>query len=201
MYHEVNTKRPSIWRLIVEIPKIAFGYDDFLQPKQKAKHMMNEKAARRLLDDINMDRGQSTAPIDPPAKPATQAQIAGIRAVLAAAIDTAMVCDGYLADDIDKVRKNVAAQDNKIKALEEAICPRVAARLESLEKAVVSLQALAITKPAATAKPAEPVFYINGEPYSAEEARVASIIARGVRFRTMEDYKKAQEIIKLIRGT
>lgn len=30
MYQQVNNKRPSVWRLLIEIPKIAFGRDDFL---------------------------------------------------------------------------------------------------------------------------------------------------------------------------
>jgi hypothetical protein len=173
---------------------------------------MNPNAFERLKNDLMRDAASmpwARRPSTPnggvpgidtaqPAKPVTQAQIENLHRVLKVVIDTAEHCDASLADGLDAQVKQIAAHTNQIKALEEAICPRVAARLESLEKAVASLQGAGTkTAPAAASKPG---FMIGGIGYTAEEGRVASIIAGGpVRFQA--DFKKAREIVDLLRGS
>lgn len=149
-----------------------------------------------------------------PAKPVTQAQIDGIHTMINIVAKTAESCDLSLA-------KHITTQGHQIKALEEAICPRVAARLQSLEKAQASheefnglqgaenrlvferlkqLEARLDAKPAAPAKPADPVFYINNVPYTAEEGQVARLIADGGA-RSVVHWQIARTIVRFVRGS
>lgn len=153
----------------------------------------------RLKEDLMNDAREAT-------KPVTSAQIANIHRMIDIVARTAESCDLDLA-------KHVTTQGHQIKALEEAICPRVAARLQSLEHArscqsaenrlvydkLKELEAkLQPVTPAPAASP--PGFMINGIGYTMEEGRVASIIAGGVA-RNKEDFNKAREIVDLLRGS
>lgn len=162
----------------------------------------------RLMNDLRLD--SATPPWEPrvqpraehpsksttdgratDANPVTQADVRAIHAQIDVIAKTAEFCDKALADAL-------TAQGHQIKALEEAICPRVAARLQSLEKAVVSLQGLATMK-APAAAPERQSFLIMGVRYTDLEARVATLVAGGpIRFSA--DFKKAREIIALVRA-
>lgn len=168
----------------------------------------------RLMNDLKADQERATpgrfadalrrdltnGAQNPPAKPVSQSDIRAIHAQIDVIAKTAEFCDKALAEGQDMLDKRIAGQGHQIKALEEAICPRVAARLQSLEKAVASLQEAATKKtPAASVQREARTFSIMGVLYTALEARVAAVIADGpIRFST--DFKRAREIIALVRA-
>lgn len=118
----------------------------------------------------------------------------------------------------------LAKLENQIKALEEAICPRVAARLQSLEKAIdnqhelnaiqselnetvfyrLNVQGTSIDteQPAKPAKPVGPHSIVsNGVVYSRREADIARKIdeSTNISFHCFTDYLPlAREIVELI---
>lgn len=178
--------------------------------------MMNEDYKGRRFSGQNTGPGETAAPV----QPVTQTQIANIHRMIDIIAKTAESCDLSLA-------KHVTTQGHQIKALEEAICPRVAARLAALERrtegltnyldktnfptpdslvsrmqflenAVAALQGPVINKPSPAASP--PGFMVGDIGYTVEEGRVAAIIAGGpIRFTA--DFKKAREIVDLLRGS
>lgn len=157
----------------------------------------------RFADALRRDHLSNGAQ-NPPAKPVSQSDVRAIHAQIDVIAKTAEFCDKALAEGQEVFEQRLVNQltkaHNRIEALEEAICPRVAARLQSLEKAVVSLQGLATMKATpAPAKPEARTFSIMGVLYTALEARVATVVADGpIRFST--DFKKAREIIALVRA-
>lgn len=175
----------------------------------------------RLMNDLI--RPYSTEP-EPTAKPAQpspsapwDADIRNVYALIGGVIDAAQTFDVTLS-------KHMVAQSHQINALEEAICPRVAARLTALERRADGLTnyldktnfptpdslvariteleraAKTTTAPAKPAKPVEPVvFAINGRGYTELEHRVAMIV--GSDRPVFVDYEDAARIVKLVRGS
>lgn len=189
---------------------------------------MNRTAMDRLMDDV-VGEALADFATTRPAKPAKgtddyielKAQMRSLEARLELLATTAERGDHIVLDGVDEVRKQAIAHDHKIKALEEAICPRVAARLQSLERHVARQQDLnniqgvindtvydrinvleGEPQPAKPAQPAKaPAFIICGVTCSAEEVTAARIIAGGSGSLTAEDVRKARTVISLIRAS
>lgn len=194
---------------------------------------MNRNAMDRLMNDV-VGEALADFATTRPAKPAQpdnglvelKAQMRSLEARLELLAKTAERGDHIVLDDVDEVRKQAIAHDHKLKALEEAICPRVAARLQSLERHVARQQDLnniqgeindtvcqrlnvqdsASEYKAEPAQPAkrdlDPVIVSHGVAYNKLEANIARRIREYTEISTFTIYLPlARDLIKAIQAT